>query len=218
MAFAIQNTTAHYLFSHIQQDPRVGSFLQKLRHHHIETFDHSLRVGLLAIDLGLENQVSRKCLMILGKAAMLHDIGKLKIPISLLSKPKRLTFREMHQLRDHPRLGYEMLQDLKPPEIAEIIVDHHTFANDPYPDERCKPICLENKPLIAVTGTANNNGRLSTAEIESLTQMVAAADLFDALTSHRAYKSPYTFSDTCKAMQKQYCGNPTYVRQILSRW
>ena len=88
-----------------------------LKAHHYETYQHSLRVGLLSIDLGYENFDLEEDLKILGSAGLLHDIGKLKVPLSILTKEAELTEEERTILSAHPRWGF---LELKEPESGAV--------------------------------------------------------------------------------------------------
>ncbi|MFN2197264.1 MAG: HD-GYP domain-containing protein [Anaerolineales bacterium] len=208
MAFVIHDTTAHHIYTRLLQAPRLGAYLQQIYHHHPETYDHSQRVALLALDLGLENQLSFDWLDVLGQAALLHDIGKLRIPPMLLDKAGQLTFQEVTLLRSHARLGREVLQDYYPPAVAQIVGAHHAYDESPYPRAGYP---------IPVTGPDVDDRRPDDPLLDALAQMLAAADMFDALKHRRAYKGACSFSETRRTLKKQYLGNWLYLHQVLAR-
>lgn len=72
--------------------------------------------------------------------------------------------------------------------------------------------------LVPVTGAAEfYDHRPSDPRTDILAQIVAAADMFDALSSRRAYKGPYDCTETNRTMQQQYRGSPVFIRQVINR-
>jgi response regulator RpfG family c-di-GMP phosphodiesterase len=209
MAFIIHNNSAHNLYIQLLNTPSVAALLGQLLTHHAETHGHCLRVGLLSIDLGLENRLSRSELYTLGTAALLHDIGKLYIPAPLLSKADRLELHEIDLLRSHDELGSSILNRFEPQQIPQVVAAHHAYGNDLLPRR------LELVPVTGVTGFQDQ--RPSDPRTDMLAQIVAAADMFDALSSRRAYKGSYDCSETSRTMQQQYQGNPHFRQQVLTR-
>lgn len=208
MAFVIHDTTAHHIYTRLMQAPRVQAYLQQLYRHHPDTYDHCLRVALLALDLGLENQLGFEWLDVLGQAALLHDIGKLRIPAVLLDKVGRLTFQEVSLLRGHARLGREVLQDYYPPAVPQIVGAHHAYGESPYPRAGY---------FIPITGPDSEDCRPTDPQLGALAQMLAAADMFDALKHRRPYKAPCSCSETSRTLKEQYHGDWLYLHQVLAR-
>jgi HD-GYP domain-containing protein (c-di-GMP phosphodiesterase class II) len=109
----------------------------------------------------------------LGAGGMLHDVGKLKIPLSILNKDGKLTDQEFAEMKSHPTYGYEILS--KSRGISErarmIALQHHEkFQGGGYPK------------------------RLKGNEISLFARICAVADVYDALTTDRPYRvamSPY---------------------------
>src|SRR3954462_807176 len=103
----------------------------------------------------------------LGVGLLLHDIGKLIIPIEILNKPGKLDEHEWDLMRAHPRAGVEMLRsDLISPLVKVVVRSHHErWDGGGYPDG------------------------LSGGDIHQLARIAAAADVFDAVTSERVYAS-----------------------------
>ena len=120
--------------------------------------------GLIAEQLGLPEDEARMVEM----AAPLHDIGKIAIPDAILLKPGPLTEQEIAVMRQHPRIGHELLSDSQNRFIqagALIALRHHErYDGTGYPDG----LAGDNIPLEA--------------------RIVAVADVFDALLSPRPYK------------------------------
>ncbi|MEA2422763.1 MAG: hypothetical protein QOF55_1862, partial [Thermoleophilaceae bacterium] len=103
----------------------------------------------------------------LGLGLLLHDIGKLIVPVDILNKPGRLDEAEWELMRAHPRAGVEMLRsDLISPLVKVVVRSHHErWDGGGYPDG------------------------LSGESIHQLARIAAAADVYDAVTSERVYAS-----------------------------
>ena len=134
---------------------------------------------LLARRHGLpENQVE-----ILALAAPLHDIGKLSIPDSILTKPGKLNPEEFEAIKSHPRFGYDILKRSGREVFkaaARVALSHHErWDGTGYPDG------------------------LRGEEIDLFARIVAVADVFDALTSDRVYKKAWPMSDAVEYILSQ---------------
>lgn len=138
------------------------------------TAGHSERVAHYAVQIGRELGLSEKDLDIIRLGGLLHDIGKIGIPDSVLIKPGKLTQEEYDVMKQHPVIGEELLRgatldDLNAEErekMLEIVLSHHER-----PDGRGYP-----------------HG-LTEAEIPLFAKLTSVADAFDAMTSNRAYRS-----------------------------
>src|ERR1700730_18151383 len=99
--------------------------------HHADTFRHCLFVTGFAVafaqHLGMREEDQRR----LTRAALLHDVGKAFIPVTILDKPGALTDKEMDQMREHTRRGYDALaaQGGFPPEMLDVVLHHHEFLD-----------------------------------------------------------------------------------------
>jgi len=134
------------------------------------TFAHSVNVSVLALMTGITLGFSRDRLSHLGVGGMLHDLGKVKVPDVILNKPGPLTRDEFAVMKQHTRLGYEMIRafDSLGEATALIAYQHHEHFN----------------------GTGYPLG-ISGDEFNLNAQIVAIADKFDALTAERIYRPPY---------------------------
>lgn len=105
-------------------------------------------------------------LVTLEYAALLHDVGKIGIPSSILNKPSRLTEKEFDIIKSHPTIGYEILKDIEfLKRSALIIYQHH---------ER-------------IDGKGYPRG-LTKEELDILTRIITVTDAYDAMTSARPYR------------------------------
>ena len=142
------------------------------------TSGHSRRVekysSLIAQEMKLP---SRRC-DTLRYAALLHDIGKIGIPESILNKPGRLTPEEWKQVRQHPEKGAHIVEEIEfLSDAVEIIRSHHEWYNgEGYPDGKN----AESLPLEAM--------------------ILCVADSFDAMTSERPYRRTLTFVEAMREL------------------
>ena len=180
----------------IALDHRVSSLLGRLKAHHPETYGHSIRVGLLSTDLALELEVNAGHLRILGLAACLHDIGKLKLSSEILAKPSRLTGIELEQSRLHPRYGFEMLSKMGLINVRRVIVAHHEFQPISYPRQ---------------------NRRTEETWLERLTQILVVSDVFDSLSSPRSYKPALDNQTIVELMSADFQGDSDLLGLIWKR-
>jgi HD-GYP domain-containing protein (c-di-GMP phosphodiesterase class II) len=130
------------------------------------TAGHSARVMSYSLAIGRAMGLSNHDLHVLRMGTLIHDVGKIGIPDAILRKPGRLTDEEYAIVRQHPLVGYRMIEEIPLfSECAEIVLWHH---------ER-------------LDGRGYPHG-LREAEIPLLVRIAAVADTYDALTSTRAYR------------------------------
>ncbi|MDD2459349.1 MAG: HD domain-containing protein [Eubacteriales bacterium] len=130
------------------------------------TSGHQRRVGLIARHIGESLGYLPDHCQALYWAGIVHDVGKIAIPAEILSKPARLTDIEFKLIQGHPETGYEILRDVDMPfPIADIVRQHH---------ER-------------LDGSGYPQG-LSGTRILREAQILAVADVFEAMVSHRPYR------------------------------
>lgn len=146
---------------------------------------HSQRVRkntlLLADRFGLDETQKRA----IGFGALLHDVGKIAVPDSILLKPEELTDAEQEIMRDHPSTGYDILNKIGfLSEAAEIVYAHHEhFDGSGYP----LGLKGENIPLGA--------------------RLFAVVDVYDALTSARPYHAPLSHEEALAVIKKESGGH-----------
>ncbi len=130
------------------------------------TRTHSTNVQHIAVSIGEILGLSDDELKELSFAAILHDIGKIGVPESILNKPGRLTEAEFSVIRRHPQIGYDTLKHIcRLKNVSEAIRDHHEHYD----------------------GQGYPNGRKS-GELSLNARILAVADVFEALTSDRVYR------------------------------
>jgi putative nucleotidyltransferase with HDIG domain len=87
---------------------------------------HQQRVSSLAVAIGREMNLAWDKVEGLRVAGILHDLGKIAAPIEIVGKPGRLSLTELQIVKDHPRIGYEMIKDVPFPwPVAHIVLQHH---------------------------------------------------------------------------------------------
>jgi len=168
------------------RDPETGAHIQRMAHYS----------ALIAARLGLA-ETDQELLL---QAAPMHDVGKIGIPDYILLKPGRLTPEEFEVMKNHARLGYDLLQNSGSTILqagAEIALSHHEkFDGSGYP-----------------------NG-LAGEAIPLFGRIVAVADAFDALTSERPYKKAWEF-DRALAFLREGRGqhfDPACVDAFEAAW
>ena len=131
------------------------------------TAGHQRRVAILAVDIAREMGLPEEMIKGIHLAGTIHDLGKIRIPAEVLSKPGRLSDIEYQIIREHPQSGYEIMKGVKFPwPIADIILQHHErLDGSGYPQGlRGEQILLEAK-------------------------IMAVADVVEAMSSHRPYRA-----------------------------
>lgn len=132
------------------------------------TYMHSVAVCALMIalarELGLDDEQVREA----GLAGLLHDVGKMMVPLEILNKPGRLTDAEFDAVRSHPAEGFRMLQ--ASPEVGAAALD----------------VCLHHHEKMDGSGYPKG---LKGDEISLFARMGAICDVYDAITSNRPYKA-----------------------------
>lgn len=130
------------------------------------TAGHQRRVSRLAYIIAKRMKLSKNQLEAVRVAGTLHDIGKIYVPSEILTKSRKLNEAEFNLVKEHPRVGYEILKNEKFPwPIAKIVHQHHERMNGSgYPAGLCgKDIMLE-------------------------ARILAVADIVEAMASHRPYR------------------------------
>ena len=147
------------------------------------TLDHSFNVAVLSIITGLTYGLPKDELVELGIGALLHDVGKIFVSNSILTKKGRLTPSEWEEIKKHPDFGYKVLasnMDISK-EALDVVKQHHERIN----------------------GTGYPHG-LRGESISSYGKIAMITDAFDAMTSNRVYKkgiTPYKAIGAIKAMR-----------------
>jgi len=139
---------------------------------------HSVNVGIFAVKIALGMKYEKDRLHSLTLAALLHDVGMVKVPTKIIFKHGKLTPAEFDQIRQHPVHGYELLKHLK---------DDYPYVVDTAYQEQERE-----------DGSGYPQG-LKSADIQDFAKVVGIADVFEALVHGRAYRNGFI---TYHAIQK----------------
>ncbi|NLO89455.1 MAG: HD-GYP domain-containing protein [Clostridia bacterium] len=133
------------------------------------TYAHSVNVCILSLLTGVSLGYPRSSLFSLGVGALLHDLGKIKVPEKILKKPGKLTNEEYEEVKKHCIYGYEILkkQDIPAPSALVAYEHHERYNGEGYPRG------------------------LKGKEIHEYAQIAGIVDVYDALTSDRVYRKSY---------------------------
>ena len=151
--------------------PRVRALMVRLERRDVSTEEHTRRVALLAARVGEELKLSATARRHLAVGGLLHDIGKLAVPLEILNKPGKLTDDEFDAIKRHPGDGRKLLEELGgfPEAVRGLVSDHH---------ER-------------LDGCGYPRG-LTADELNIETRILAVCDVYDALVSDRVYRAAWT--------------------------
>lgn len=167
--------------SSLARNPSAFLSLARLKNRDDYTYLHSVAVcGLmvsLARQMGLGDAEQREA----GLAGLLHDVGKMQMPLEVLNKPGALTDAEFDVMRSHPLRGWELLRDgAKVPASA-------------------LDVCLHHHEKIDGTGYPH---KLAGDQISVLARMGAVCDVYDAITSTRPYKNAWDPAGSLQRMSQ----------------
>lgn len=159
------------------------------------TKDHTNRVSEYAVRLGDALGLTSRQLKALGQGAILHDIGKIGISDTILNKPGKLTHDEYQTVKEHPLIGYAILEDselLKA--FSHMVRDHHEYYN----------------------GMGYPNG-LKGEQISIEASIIAVVDAFDAMTSDRSYRQALSHQAALEQLRQQSGEqfNPVVVNKFI---
>jgi len=156
-------------------------------------YEHSIDVAMISLMMAVELGYSDDELFNLGIATLLHDVGKLLIPKSILEKPESLTDMEMFIIRQHCEVGMSSLKGLNlPKEYTDVIMQHH---------ER-------------LDGSGYPKGLMGD-EICRNAKIVIVANAVDVITSYRPYRQPQTMDTAIKQLRNEVEKYPQELVSLL---
>jgi HD-GYP domain-containing protein (c-di-GMP phosphodiesterase class II) len=157
--------------------------LTALKNHDEYTYAHCVNVSIISAGMGHALGLSRDRLAHLGVAALLHDLGKIVIKPEVLNNPGQLTPDEWAQIRRHPIEGVRMIARM--PGLTTLTLDSMRVS-------------LEHHMNVDGGGYPE---RVAGTSLGVLSRIVAVADVFDALTAHRAYRArPFSAYEALELM------------------
>ena len=159
------------IVSEVLYSDNICADILDLRSYDDYTYHHSVNVALYATLIGKRMNLSALDLELLCQAGICHDLGKSRVPTDIINKPDKLTDEEYEKIKEHPRLSYQILSgcyDIAA-KVKQAVLYHH-----------------ENEE-----GTGYPEG-LKGEQIPLFSKILHAVDVYDALTSKRPYKEPFT--------------------------
>ncbi|WAC75230.1 HD-GYP domain-containing protein [Roseateles sp. SL47] len=156
--------------SSVVRNPSALISLARLKTKDDYTYMHSVAVCALMVSLSRQLDLDEATTREAGLAGLLHDVGKMAMPLDVLNKPGALTDAEFAIMKAHPTRGYEMLRDGSsvPPSALDVALHHHEkMDGSGYP------------------------AKLAGENITLMSRMGAVCDVYDAITSVRPYKNAW---------------------------
>lgn len=179
----------------ILNDKNAIKSMLEVTTHDYYTYTHSVDVSTYALAFGSYLGLNEIQLKALGKGAMLHDLGKKRIPLDILNKKGKLTDDEFNIMRNHPTFGVEILKEMnEKSDITFAIIEQHH-----------EKLC----------GSGYPKG-LKGDQIHPFAQIVALCDIFNALTTRRSYKEPMNSFEAFMIMNKHM--NKELNLKLLSKF
>jgi putative nucleotidyltransferase with HDIG domain len=170
----------------------VQSLIVAVESKDMYTRGHSERVTQYSLLIGEQMGLNMDQLEVVQQAAVLHDIGKITIELSILNKPTALDSEEYLKIQDHPLIGYRILEPIEfDDKIKQCVLQHHER-----PDGKGYP------------------NKTPGDEILFEAKILAAADAFDAMTTKRPYRDPMNISDALREMEK--CSGTQFDPDIVA--
>lgn len=163
----------------VMRNPGALISLARLKTKDDYTYMHSVAVCALMVALGRELGLDEAMIRDVGTAGLLHDIGKMAVPLEILNKPGKLTDTEFVAVRAHPEEGWKMLQQGRG--VSEVALD----------------VCLHHHEKVDGSGYPH---RLAGDAISLVAKMGAVCDVYDAITSDRPYKAGWPPTDSLRKM------------------
>jgi PAS domain S-box-containing protein len=185
LSMADLSNTQKALADMIDKQEKVYSSTVQSLSHAIEARDpytagHQLHVAGIATQIGTKLGMEPNKIKGLYLAGVVHDIGKIGVPVEYLTKPTKLTDLEFAVIKNHPEIGFQVLKDIDMPwPIASITHQHHERLDGTgYPNGLCKDEILPEAKVLAV------------------------ADTIDSMMEPRPYRSALGWEVTLNALRK----------------
>jgi len=190
-------TTISEIVDLIVTDNETNNYLLNITSHDFATYTHSVNVGILSISLAkaLYGQSDSHDMHALGAGFFLHDLGKVRVNLSIINKPGKLNDQEWQEIRKHPNHGFDILTETdKLDKESRIIVLQHHERND---------------------GTGYPLG-IKGDDIHPYGRICSVADVYEALTSIRPYKPQMPPFEALRIMQKEMLHH--FHRNVFERF
>lgn len=169
-----------HMMSSVARNPDALMWFTNLKNRHEYTALHSMNVCMIAVSLASFIGEPEDDIRELGVGALLHDIGKIKVPLHVLDKPRGLSNDEFALMKRHPEYGVNILE--RGAKVSDrslrVVLEHHERLN----------------------GRGYPHGLVGN-DISHFSQLVAIADVYDAITSNRAYQRGRSPAEAVRVMQ-----------------
>jgi putative nucleotidyltransferase with HDIG domain len=151
------------------EDEGLVHWIDVVRKHHGQTYQHCLLVTGVAVAFGKHLGFSSADRRKLAMAGLLHDVGKAKIPVAILEKAGPLDANEFEVMKQHPVLGYEALENVPglTADMLDMVIHHHEYLD----------------------GSGYPHG-LQADKLSDFVRLMTVADIFGALIERRSYRAP----------------------------
>ncbi|MFQ5713254.1 MAG: HD-GYP domain-containing protein [Candidatus Scalinduaceae bacterium] len=171
------DNTVNYILS----DKEAFPSLLKVTTHDYYTYTHSVDISVLALLFGRHVHLDIHSLKCLGVGGLLHDLGKVEIPLDILNKPGKLTKDEFEIVKKHPEIGMEFLKgkaDIHEKSLEVVIQHHENYDGTGYPN------------------------RIGGNDIHLFGRISRIIDVYDAITTNRCYRRALTPYDALVEMSE----------------
>ncbi len=162
------------LLQSAEMDDNLLLKMHQLQSYDDSTYKHCLRVAMMSVTIGKQLGLKKEKLRDLAQAALLHDIGKRMIPIEIIRKPGKLTDAEFAEIKKHPALGYRLLKE------------HGGYSQDVM-----NAVLMHQEKYDGTGYPLHFKGD----KISYLARIITVADVYDALTSNRPYRQPWSVAE-----------------------
>ncbi len=162
--------TTEALMGSLRLKSELFTYMNHLKSEDSHTYVHSINVSMLCNIFGRWLKMSQNEIEELTLAGLIHDIGKTKIDAAILNKPGKLTAKESELMKQHTKLGYDIIRDQEISEQVKLGVLMHHERND---------------------GTGYPMG-LKGESIPDFAKIIAIVDVYDAMTSSRSYHKKFS--------------------------
>lgn len=163
----VTHKLVHELVECVARRPEAAARLLRDRHEAFYLPYHSVNAAIYATSAAVAMQFKKPDLAVIAGGALLHDAGMSQVPREIFAKESPLTTEESFFIQQHPARGAELLEGEPEPLRAIVRAHHERYRGGGYPRGTSYRFCADERAML-----------------------VALADAYDAMTSHRAYRPP----------------------------